>query len=399
MKELLLKLSDLFFKKKGREVFTQRFAQRYIDHVIYNINLDLTNPCQKKALMVYDPLIAKDVLATNHAKYYHENQMMHYFVSKGYALDICCYRDEDILKKISSRKYDVVIGQGLAFRKVCRQLANDTKKILFCSENNPLVVLEKYKERLEYFKERHPNVSTSDAEARIGIFTKDDFELSDNIILMSSQYNALSFREFFDTVYTINVNAISNMYFSLDKSLPTFGHNKNRFVTFGVTGLIHKGVDILCDAFRQRPQCQLDLYGVDMNKEYRILEKIKPTNVANCGWLIPSTEKFVTEIVEQHDFVILDSCSEGMASGVATCMMHGLIPIITKECGFNDIPGILVLDDFKVETVAKILDRISSMSEDEVRGLRVLAYQTAQKEFSIEKFTEDFGSVMDRIIS
>ena len=88
-----------------------------------------------------------------------------------------------------------------------------------------------------------------------------------------------------------------------------------------------------------------------------------------------------------------------MASGVATCMMHGLIPIITKECGFNDIPGILVLDDFKVETVAKILDRISSISEDEVRGLRVLAYQTAQKEFSIEKFTEDFGSVMDRIIS
>ena len=59
-----------------------------------------------------------------------------------------------------------------------------------------------------------------------------------------------------------------------------------------------------------------------------------PKNVVHIGFINLKSERFLN-LMNEASFILFPSCSEGMASGVLTCMNHGLIPIITKECGID----------------------------------------------------------------
>ena len=88
-----------------------------------------------------------------------------------------------------------------------------------------------------------------------------------------------------------------------------------------------------------------------------------------------------------------------MASGVATCMMHGLIPIVTKESGFNEASAIVELDDYKVESIVNTVRKLISLSDAEILNLRYRTFEYARNNFSIGEFTRKFSMIMDNIYS
>lgn len=395
----------MIFKEKIKKIFHDKgyplydFMRRngFIEQT--NLNLNLCDLSQKRVLICYVPIPNYDFSEIIHAAYAHINQIIHTFIEMGYCIDVCFANDVQQYNRLSKKKYDIVFGFGDAFKQACKDNTR-ALKISFIMENHPDAVAAKYQERLDYFHKRHPNISTKTSFPRTGYFDTEQFRFSDVGILMSSRYNALNFKEFSNKgLYLINSNSIFNKEFLFERNINTqcIASSRNNFLWFGSNGLIHKGLDIVIDAFKQMPELTLNCYGIG-KFEYALFDKIKAPNILNCHRVNVSSSAFISSVVMRHNFMILDSCSEGMSTAVSTCMAHGIIPIISKECGFNEASCIIQLEDNSVNGVIEAIRHTFEMTDDMILAMREECYNYARRNFSLECFDKQFKKELKEIL-
>lgn len=396
IKELLKRISRSLHKRFPRVM--ERWAYSVFPKAVVNINRDLTNHSQKRVLISYLSYISDNVDNVSHANRLHYYQMIYYFVNKGYCVDLCPCNDDASIQKISCFDYDLVIGFGHVFKTMVKSQQISTR-ILFLTENNPVVVQEKYEERLNDFKHRHPHVKVQCDIKRDDCFDEEQLLLANYVIQMNSVYNSQSLRPYFDRVYLINSNALLNPDYVFDEKVVSdcIEKARNRFLWFGSDGFIHKGVDLLLDAMKMLPETQLDLYGINQS-EVPLFNALKSPNTHNCGRVNVQSSEFIERVVYCHNFMVFPSCSEGMSTSVATCMAHGVIPIISKETGFEPNPFITILEEISLETVLAAMKEAASLSSEEILQRRRGVYEYARKHYSLENFSASFNRIMDDIL-
>lgn len=372
-----------------------------------NVNLDLCNPNQKRLLFCYLDLrryLPKD---TKHANFQQAAQMLKCFIDMGYCVDVCYLDDYKTTQYIINNcrdnrcGYDVIVGHGDLYKEACKLECNkNALKILFVTENFPLVVEKKYEERVEYLKQRHPKLDISCSPARRGYFDVEIFTISDCAVIMNSLYNIEPMKAYICKTYQINSNIIFNQQFTFDKNprLEAIKKSKKNFLWFGSLGLVHKGVDILLDTFHDMPDLSIDFYGLASN-EISIFNKLKSSNTKDCGRINVQTQDFIDNVVYKHCFMIMPSCSEGMNTSVATCMAHGIIPIVTKETGFEHCEYIIELKDYKIETLKECINNLLAKSDEEILRMSEGAYNYAQENFCLENFDKSFRKIMNEIVT
>lgn len=394
----LIKLLDVIFTSKFVSNKIQSFIKRYAYGEVININRDLTNVKQKRVLIVYLSIQMKNIYEERHANYYHLNQMIHYFIAHNWCVDTCMCNDDDAITRLSNNEYDIVLGLGSAWRKAIKTFPK-AQSILFLTENIPEVVKEKYHNRVEFFKQRHPGLDSNKAEPRMGYFNQQDIYDANHIIFMSSPYNGEYFKNKNISYRYVVSNAIRNHRFNYckDEALHTMHMKKYNFVFFGCNGIIHKGVDILCDVFSQLPDCTLSLYGIN-EKELPLLRMICPKNVKICKSVNVQSDDFLTDVIAKNAFIILPSCSEGMSTGVVTCMLHGLIPIVTRESGLLDCEHVNFLQETSVEYIRKVIQNIISTEDEQLVLQSEKIIQHASLTYSLEAFEKMFTKAMQDII-
>ena len=167
--------------------------------------------------------------------------------------------------------------------------------------------------------------------------------------------------------------------------------NTNKFVWFGSAGIIHKGLDILIDAFAEMSDLQLDIYGAP-HEEIDYLRC--PANVFVYERIDVSSDDFINEVVNKHVFVLSLSCSEGMMSGIATCMLAGLIPIVTKETGYDDCPFVFSFDDWHIEKVKEKLRECVGVSPDELKMRSSRVKEWAYNHNTNRQLKESFDNIL-----
>jgi hypothetical protein len=79
-------------------------------------------------------------------------------------------------------------------------------------------------------------------------------------------------------------------------------------------------------------------------------------------------------------------------------MSVGIIPILTEESGFDPHPGIILLENFSVECVAKTIKELLALPEEKILEMRRMVYNYAQEAFSLKHFDRQFSNIMDEII-
>lgn len=82
---------------------------------------------------------------------------------------------------------------------------------------------------------------------------------------MSSRYNSLNFSELRNKILLINCNSIFNKKYEFvpEEVIKSISSSRRNFLWFGSVGLIHKGLDIVIDAFKELPDLSLNVYGLD----------------------------------------------------------------------------------------------------------------------------------------
>ena len=233
----------------------KKIARKIIGSDLLYINHDLTKE-QRRILISYVSPLHVDFLKDKvyHSLYYTVNQIISVFIDMGFSIDICDCNDKNAITRLEGNYYDYIFGFGKVYLELVKK--NRCKSsILFVTENNPSVVEVKYNERISYFKKRHPEISVRSSIKRIGYFNMEQFEVSDYGIVLSSHYNAKTMASYFDKMFTINVNGLYNPNYIYKRC--HIEQNRMHFLWFGSQGVIHKGLDILIDAFRTMPDCIL----------------------------------------------------------------------------------------------------------------------------------------------
>jgi hypothetical protein len=363
--------------------------------VLYNLNFNPLCGKQKRVAFVY---LSNKFNTPNFKEVsYHPNTNQHFLILNilielGYIIDVfscvSSHSPSNFLQECN--KYDYIIGFGPEYIKLCK-LNQSAKKILFITENAPWIVKEKFKERIAYFYQRHKN-KKNNIVSRDGYYTSEMFDVSDVGIAMNGPYNIERMKERLSNIYPICVNSLSNDYPIPNKD---FNSVKKKFVWFGSSGIVHKGLDILIDTFSELPDLQLDVYGAPEN-ELRGLEI--PSNVIIHETINVNSAEFVDEVVSQHAFVLSLSCSEGMMSGVATCMKFGLIPIVTLETGFDSFPHVILFSNWKIEYVKETLNKCVAMPSEELKFKSNCSLQWANKNCSNSSFYDLLKMTLNEII-
>ena len=97
-------------------------------------------------------------------------------------------------------------------------------------------------------------------------------------------------------------------------------------------------------------------------------------------------------------FILFPSCSEGMASGVLTCMNHGLIPIITKECGIDIEKGVgELIENYSVDNISKIINKISGISDFELSQMHKNVLKQTREKYNIKNYSFILNSILNEL--
>lgn len=133
-----------------------------------------------------------------------------------------------------------------------------------------------------------------------------------------------------------------------------FAAARRRFLWFGSAGLVHKGLDLVLEAFAQMPECRLVVAGPVKNEQdfpevYR-KELYETPNIEVLDWVDLHSPEWLT-LARTCGGVVYPSCSEGGGGSVITCMHAGILPVVTDSASVD-------IEDFGVPIAGETVDDV-----------------------------------------
>lgn len=175
-----------------------------------------------------------------------------------------------------------------------------------------------------------------------------------------------------------------------------------RFIWFGNHGFVHKGLDLVLEAFAEMPEYHLIVCGL-LQREPEFVEAFykelyQTPNVHTIGWVDTSSPEFV-KVANSCVGTIYPSCAEGGSGSAIHCMHAGLIPIISYECGV-DMPDFgVLLSSCSIEEIKESIRMVASLPAQKLQEEARKAWEFVRANHTREKFAEEFSEVVAKITS
>lgn len=169
---------------------------------------------------------------------------------------------------------------------------------------------------------------------------------------------------------------------------------------FGI-GAVHKGLDLAVEVFLRNPTWTLEVvsqacYEPDFLAIYGDLIRTRG-NIRLHGFQFPSSRRF-QEIVASCVAFLGTSCSEGTSTACITCLQHGLVPVVTRDCGL-DLDGFgITIENDSVEAIEQAVGRVLGLEADELARQGRLARLHAETSFSRRAFATAVSQFFDRAL-
>ena len=217
-------------------------------------------------------------------------------------------------------------------------------------------------------------------------------EVADQVVVLGNDYTAQTFAFGGKPVTRVPISSAYEFPWPERRDWKTA---KRKFLWVGSYGMVHKGLDLVLDAFSGMPELELTVCGRPEKEEdfFRLYEPELRGNakIRFHGWLDMASPEFL-RIAETHAAVIYPSSAEGGAGSVIHCMHAGLLPSCTREASID-------LDDFgvgisegNVEAVRSAARQIAEMSSDEVEARARQAWEHVRDMHTRDEFRKNYGT-------
>ena len=249
---------------------------------------------------------------------------VHVLTGLGYEVDVIEWNDANFKP---TQTYDLIVFHGgNNFKQIMSHVANKPRIIHWLTGSYWKFNNEAEDKRLADFTKRHGVKVPRDRYIQV---SEDEVnEAADGIIVLGDPSMRDTYPKSYKKVLTVNNASYPDDHFL--KTKKDYEQVRKNFLFFAGAGNVHKGLDLLIDAFKDL-DAHLTIVAHTDDAVMKVFEReLKLPNIHLLGEVGMRTAAFY-EIMDNNAFVILPSCSEGQAGSVVECINQGLIPIVSKE--------------------------------------------------------------------
>ncbi|MFM4704351.1 glycosyltransferase [Aeromonas bivalvium] len=347
----------------------------------------------KKALLSYSTYHFKKNNYKAHSNYQESVSVAEIMDSLGFNVDVVNNNRET---RLNLHEYDVIIGEGIPlYQSVANNISG--KKIYYATGSHPWQCTQASLHRLSEFAKRYRSVplkSTRVQDYRWGIAAS----CADSVICIGNEQTKQSFLEHGVSKIDLIRPSFHQGNTPYVRTLDDIARARKTALWFGSYGLLHKGLDIAIEAFRNRPDWTLHVCGYT-NAEQEFLQCLDvPENVIIHGFLNVESD-FFSELAARCLYVILPSCSEGIATSIITAMGRGaMIPMVTKECGVDIDDFGISINALNCDSVCDSLRYCDAISDSELLTRSIAAYNNANTMYTFDAYKRDMMSILTKLI-
>ena len=330
------------------------------------------------------PFLIKDEHMNGHTNRWECKEMAKIFIDHGYNVDII---DWDNKKFTPERKYAFFIDINQNMERLSPLLNKDCVKIFHITTSHWKFQNEAEKKRLDDLEKRKGVrlVPRRQLEKSNGI------ELADIVTMLGNDTTESTYAYANKKIFRIPLSTTHVYKYSYKKE---FEKVKKNFIWLGGAGMIHKGLNLVLEAFKELPDYKLSVFGnvsgeSDFNKAY-YHELYETPNVKTFGKVDVGGELFI-QTAKESVGLVYPTCSEGQSGAVITALHAGLIPITNRSSGIDCDDFGIVLNDNSVEEIKKAVLKLGNMGSSELSELSLAAYTYANTNHTREVFSKTYN--------
>ena len=333
-----------------------------------------------------------EAIPTSHPQFFKTIAMAQTFVDLGYDVDVIHAENQ---KFIPWKSYDVMVDTRFNLQRLQPFLPSDCIKILHC-DTAQLV-----------FQNQAEMGRMLALQNRKGVTVPPNRLETPHMGVEHADYLTTCGNEFTANTYAYSGKPIFRLPMVVQKMWPwpeakDFEASRHRFLWFGSRGMVHKGLDLVLEAFVQMPKYQLTIVGPVLNEPefvnvYR-KELFHTPNITFVGWLDKFSDEFQV-LLRQSAAHVFPSCSEAGAAAVVETMAAGVIPMVTYEASIDVQNFGVLFEDSSIETIIRQVRKVASMSADELSHRAKKAWETAHRNNTPEKFERAYRDTVEMILA
>ncbi|MEO8324215.1 MAG: glycosyltransferase [Nitrospirota bacterium] len=316
------------------------------------------------------------------------------FVDLGFAVDIIANTNGAFSPK---KDYSFFIDTRMNFERIANVLNKDCVKIFHATTAHPYFNnYAETKRLMEMQERRHVTLRSRrsmDPKHAMAI------EFADCVVVHCA-FGLKNFNYANKPMYLVP-NAVPYRYPWSDAK--DFEACRSRFLWLGSEGMVHKGLDLVLEAFAGMPEYHLTVCGpVAREKDFEqayFQELYHTPNIHTHGWIDVESTEF-TELTNHCLGLVYPSCSETNAGSVLTCLHAGLIPIISYESGVDvGKDAGIVLDDCSIEAIQEAVRQMATASTQELKQRSRIAWEFARANHTMENFEKQYKKMVVKIMA
>jgi len=330
-------------------------------------------------------------ISTAHTHDWESVQMAQTFLDMGYCVDVISYRNECF---VPEKKYDIFVAARTNFERIAKLVNTDCIKIVHQDTAHWVHNNHAAYARLLELKRRRGLVLNS-----IRLIEQNwAMEYADYVTVLGNEFTIETYKYAKKPIYRIPISSPTYPWLEV-RDIDTCRH---RFLWFGSSGFVHKGLDLVLEAFAAMPEFHLTVCGpIDRDcrfKEAYHQELYKTPNIHTEGWVDTEGRRFL-DIAGSCIGVVYPSCAEGGGGAAITCMHAGLIPILSYEASVDVADFGVILRQSSVEEITAEVRRVAEMSAGECRKRSRQAWEYARRYHTRETFAVGYKAVIRKIIN
>ncbi|NMG06932.1 glycosyltransferase [Brasilonema sp. UFV-L1] len=341
-----------------------------------------------------EPFVLKsgESILDSHTRFWECYQMAQIFLDMGYCVDVIQYYNDIFLPQ---KEYAFFIETRWNLQRCAPFLNRDCIKIFHADTAHLLFHNAAEANRLLALQQRR-GVTLRPRRFEL---PNQALEHADCATVLGNDFTISTLKYAKKPIYRVPISA-QVVYPWLEEK--DFDNCRKNFLWFGSGGLVHKGLDLVLEAFAQMPDCHLTICGPISQEEDFVnafyKELYQTPNIQTIGWIDVNSQKFVN-ILNNCVGIVYPSCSEGGGGSVINCMHAGLIPIVSYEASVDikEDYGI-ILKDSSIQEIKQEVQRISRLPKEKLKQMARGSWEFARENHTKEKFTENYRKTIEKII-
>lgn len=314
-----------------------------------------------------------------HQNYETSHIIAEIFSGMGFNVDIIDHYNKDI--KVDYEKYQCIFGFGHVFEQSFYQLKQPVHRILFVTgAHEDLQNAMSLRSVQDFFKLSNIWLPQEAKVLQNGTYYA--MYASDAVIILASGFIHDDFRSRYKgRLYSLNNNILGAF---ANFKAKTASSRNNNFLFLSGAKQITKGLHLTMEVAKKRKDLNffiiLPVMDPILEGYYQETLYQSPNIFFYKNIRMDSVQ--MQQTIEDCSYSISPSYIDGLPGGTIEPMSAGLVPIVSKYCGFEAKDFIFEMDELSLDKLNFFIDKVLSLTDEQY-----LTYSEAVKQYTCSNFS------------